>query len=269
MADISASMVMELRQRTGLGMMECKKALTEAQRRHGEGRGPAAHQERRQGEQGGRPRRGRRRRSALYVAPDGKHGAMVEVNCETDFVAKNDDFQRVRAASSRSWSRATIRPTSPRCRRATLASGDTVEARARGAGAEDRRERRRAPLRAPQRRPASSRRTCTAPQDRRAASTSRRRRRRSARTSRCTSRRSSRVAVSQGRRRRRDRSSRSARIAAAQGGRIGQAREHRREDGRRRRRTIPRRGHAARPAVRQGRRKQTVEQLLKAQRARR
>ena len=56
MAEISASMVMDLRQRTGLGMMECKKALTESGRRSGEGRGAAAHQERRQGVEGGEPR---------------------------------------------------------------------------------------------------------------------------------------------------------------------------------------------------------------------
>ena len=64
MAEISASMVMDLRQRTGLGMMECKKALTEAAGDLGEGRGAAADQERRQGVEGGQPHRGGRRRSA-------------------------------------------------------------------------------------------------------------------------------------------------------------------------------------------------------------
>ena len=53
---------MELRQRTGLPMMECKKALDRRERRPRQGRGTAAHQERREGEQGRRARRGRRRR---------------------------------------------------------------------------------------------------------------------------------------------------------------------------------------------------------------
>ncbi len=61
MAEITAGMVKELRELTGLGMMECKKALEEAARRHEEGRGAAAHQERRQGLQGGCARGGRRR----------------------------------------------------------------------------------------------------------------------------------------------------------------------------------------------------------------
>ena len=92
MADISASTVMELRQRTGLGMMECKKALTEAGGDLAQGRGAAAHQERREGVEGRRPHRRRRRGRRVHVAPDAKTGAIVEVNCETDFVAKNDDF---------------------------------------------------------------------------------------------------------------------------------------------------------------------------------
>ena len=92
MADISASMVMDLRQRTGLGMMECKKALTEAQGdmdkaeeilriRSGAKASKAADRVASEGVIG------------LFVAPDAKVGAMVEVNCETDFVAKNDDLR--------------------------------------------------------------------------------------------------------------------------------------------------------------------------------
>src|SRR6188472_2895163 len=92
MADISASTVMELRQRTGLGMMECKKALTEA----GGDLGKA--EELLRIKSGAKASKAAGRIAAegvigLFVAPDKKTAAMVEVNCETDFVAKNDDFR--------------------------------------------------------------------------------------------------------------------------------------------------------------------------------
>src|SRR5512135_2818194 len=91
MADISASTVMELRQRTGLGMMECKKALTETA-------GDLA-----KAEELLRIRSGAKASKAAgrvaaegvigaCVAADARTGALVEVNCETDFVARNDDF---------------------------------------------------------------------------------------------------------------------------------------------------------------------------------
>jgi elongation factor Ts len=91
MADISASMVMELRQRTGLGMMECKKVLAEAA-------GDLA-----KAEELLRIRSGAKATKAAgrvaaegivgaHVADDGKTAAMVEVNCETDFVSRNEDF---------------------------------------------------------------------------------------------------------------------------------------------------------------------------------
>ena len=92
MAEITAALVKELRELTGLGMMECKKALDGSGRRPQEGRGAAAHQERRQGEQGRQPRRRRRRDRRLRSRPTASSGALVEVNCETDFVAKNEDF---------------------------------------------------------------------------------------------------------------------------------------------------------------------------------
>ena len=92
MADISASTVMELRSRTGLGMMECKKALTEAQ---GD---MAKAEELLRIKSGAKASKAADRVAAegvigLYVAPGAKLAAMVEVNCETDFVAKNDDFK--------------------------------------------------------------------------------------------------------------------------------------------------------------------------------
>ena len=91
MAEITAGMVKELRERTGLGMMECKKALTEAQGdlkaaedllriRSGAKASKAAGRIAAEGV------------VATYVSADGKRGALVEVNCETDFVAKNEDF---------------------------------------------------------------------------------------------------------------------------------------------------------------------------------
>lgn len=91
MAEITASMVKELRELTGLGMMECKKALTEAQGdlkaaedllriRSGAKASKAAGRVAAEGV------------VASWVSADGTLGALVEVNCETDFVAKNDDF---------------------------------------------------------------------------------------------------------------------------------------------------------------------------------
>lgn len=91
MAEITASMVKELRELTGLGMMECKKALAEA-----DGDMKAA-------EDLLRIRSGAKASKAAgriaaegvvsgFISMDGKQGALVEVNCETDFVAKNEDF---------------------------------------------------------------------------------------------------------------------------------------------------------------------------------
>lgn len=92
MAEIAASMVMELRGRTGLGMMECKKALTEA------GGDMAKAEELLRIKSGAKASKAADRLAAegvigLYVAPDAKLGALVEVNCETDFVAKNEEFR--------------------------------------------------------------------------------------------------------------------------------------------------------------------------------
>ena len=91
MADISASMVMELRQRTGLGMMECKKVLAEA------GGDLAKAEELLRIRSGAKASKAAGRIAAegivgAYVADDGRTAAMVEVNCETDFVSRNEDF---------------------------------------------------------------------------------------------------------------------------------------------------------------------------------
>jgi len=91
MAEITASMVKELRERTGLGMMECKKALVEA---NGD---MTVAEEQMRIKSGAKASKAASRVTAegvvsAFIAVDGKTGAMVEVNCETDFVAKNDDF---------------------------------------------------------------------------------------------------------------------------------------------------------------------------------
>ncbi len=91
MAEITASMVKELREKTDAPMMECKKALAEA-----EGDMERAEEILRV-RLGSKASKAAARVTAegligLYIAPDAKTGAVVEVNCETDFVAKNEDF---------------------------------------------------------------------------------------------------------------------------------------------------------------------------------
>jgi elongation factor Ts len=91
MAEITASMVMDLRSRTGLPMMECKKALAET------GGDAAKAEELLRIRSGARASKAADRIAAegvigAFVAADGKTGAMVELNCETDFVARNADF---------------------------------------------------------------------------------------------------------------------------------------------------------------------------------
>lgn len=93
-ADIPAALVKELRERTGAGVMECKKALQEAggdlERAVGvlQERGIALAEKRmhRETAQG---------MVECYIHAGGRLGAMVEVNCETDFVARTDDFKRL------------------------------------------------------------------------------------------------------------------------------------------------------------------------------
>ena len=91
MAAITASMVKELREKTDAPMMECKKALTEAD-------GDLAKAEEiLRVKLGSKASKAASRVTAegvvgTFVAGDGKLAAMIELNCETDFVAKNDDF---------------------------------------------------------------------------------------------------------------------------------------------------------------------------------
>ncbi len=97
---ISAAQVKELRERTGSGMMECKKALVEA---NGD-MDAAAEALRKAGMAKADKKAGRVAAEGLVVieiSDDNKTAAMVEVNCETDFVAKKEDFQEFATAIAR------------------------------------------------------------------------------------------------------------------------------------------------------------------------
>jgi len=90
-AEISATQVKELRDRTGAGMMDCKKALAEAQGDLSR----AVDVLRERGLVKARGRAGRATsegRIEALISDNGRVGALVELNCETDFVAKTDDF---------------------------------------------------------------------------------------------------------------------------------------------------------------------------------
>ncbi len=91
MAEITAGMVKELREKTDAPMMECKKALTEA------GGDLQKAEEILRVKLGNKASKAAARVTAegivgLYLSADGKVASMIEVNCETDFVAKNDEF---------------------------------------------------------------------------------------------------------------------------------------------------------------------------------
>ncbi len=92
--EISAQLVKQLRERTGAGMMECKKALVEAKgdlseaevvlRKHGiAAAGKKSLRSTKQGVIG------------TYIHPGAQLGVLIEVNCESDFVARTDDFQEL------------------------------------------------------------------------------------------------------------------------------------------------------------------------------
>lgn len=92
MAEITAAAVGKLREMTNAGLMDCKKALTEAQ---GD-LDVAVEILRKRGVAQAAKKAGREAREgviAQHIAPGGKSGVLVEVNCETDFVAKNDTFK--------------------------------------------------------------------------------------------------------------------------------------------------------------------------------
>jgi elongation factor Ts len=126
MAEITASMVKELRSRTGLGMMECKKALEEAggdmnkaedllRIRSGAKASKVAGRIAAEGTIG------------IYTSGDRKLGALVEVNCETDFVAKDQSFTGFATAVAELAAAANITDVGALAQ-ARLASGASVEA---------------------------------------------------------------------------------------------------------------------------------------------
>ena len=94
MATITAETVKLLRDQTGAGVMECKRALEEAD---GDIEKAAAVL-RERGQAAAAKRAGREANQgqvASYIHPGGKIGVLIEVNCETDFVARTDEFQRL------------------------------------------------------------------------------------------------------------------------------------------------------------------------------
>jgi elongation factor Ts len=94
MADISAELVKQLRERTGAGFMDCKNALTEADGDldkattilRERGLAAAAKKSSREAREG---------LVASYIHTGGRVGVLIEVNCETDFVARTDEFQKL------------------------------------------------------------------------------------------------------------------------------------------------------------------------------
>src|ERR1700704_312270 len=94
MADITASAVKALREKTGAGMMECKNALVEA-----EGKEELAVDIlRKRGLASARKKEGRIAAEGAvgsYIHMGGKVGVLVELNCETDFVARGEEFQQL------------------------------------------------------------------------------------------------------------------------------------------------------------------------------
>ena len=92
--EISAQLVKQLRERTGAGMMECKKALVEA-------KGELAEAEvvlRKQGIASAGKKSSRSTRQGVigtYIHPGAQLGVLIEVNCESDFVARTSDFQEL------------------------------------------------------------------------------------------------------------------------------------------------------------------------------
>jgi len=94
MSDVSPTLVRELRERTGAGMMDCKKALSEV---NGD-LDKALVYLREKGLAAAAKRAGRTAADgvvASYIHAGGKIGVLIEVNCETDFVARTEDFQNL------------------------------------------------------------------------------------------------------------------------------------------------------------------------------
>ena len=94
MAEITAAAVKQLRELTGAGFMDCKRALEEA----GGDVDKAVAALREKGLAAAQKKSGREAREGLvssYIHPGGRLGVLIEVNCETDFVARTDEFQKL------------------------------------------------------------------------------------------------------------------------------------------------------------------------------
>jgi elongation factor Ts len=94
MAEITATAIKALREKTGAGMMECKNALTEA----GGDEAQAIENLRKRGLASAKKKEGRIAAEGVvgsYIHMGGKVGVLVEINCETDFVARTDEFQQL------------------------------------------------------------------------------------------------------------------------------------------------------------------------------
>ena len=94
MADIPAELVKELRERTGAGFMDCKRALTETDGDLEQAMAVL----REKGLAAAAKKAGRDAREGLvssYIHTGGRVGVLIEVNCETDFVARTDEFQKL------------------------------------------------------------------------------------------------------------------------------------------------------------------------------
>jgi elongation factor Ts len=94
MAEITAGAVNEFRKKTGLGLMECKALLKEADGDMKKAETMAKERGLKQAElRAGRAAKAGR--VEVYIHHDGKSGALIELNCETDFVARNDEFKQL------------------------------------------------------------------------------------------------------------------------------------------------------------------------------
>lgn len=125
MAEITAAMVKELREKTDAPMMECKKALSEA------AGDMAKAEEILRVKLGNKASKAATRVAAegivgVYISADGKLGSIIEVNCETDFVAKNDDFLAL--VKNLAEMVATKNPADVAALSAMEINGQTVEA---------------------------------------------------------------------------------------------------------------------------------------------
>jgi len=124
---ITASLVKELRERTGAGMMECKKALAEASGNIDQ----AIDVLRKQGKARASAKAGREASEGVihaYIHPGDQLGVLIEVDCETDFVARTDDFRglvrnlamQAAATNAQAVDRASVDPKSVERERAIL-----------------------------------------------------------------------------------------------------------------------------------------------------